>query len=56
MDDIGLTDDNKVFINKVFNSLCPDYRVLWSKIKGSSQYGENQWARDFKRKSKSKNQ
>ena len=52
MDDIGLTDDNKVFIN---HSLCPDYRVLWSKIKGSSQYGENQWARDFKRKSKSKN-
>ena len=30
MVDIGLTDDNKVFIN---HSLCPSYRVLWSKSK-----------------------
>ena len=28
MEDIGLTGDNKVFIN---HSLCPYYRVLWSK-------------------------
>ena len=30
MEDIGLTGDNKVFIN---HSLCPYYRVLWSKSK-----------------------
>ena len=30
MEDIGLTGDNKVFIN---HSLCPYYRVLWSKPK-----------------------
>ena len=30
MEDIGLTGDNKVFINR---SLCPYYRVLWSKSK-----------------------
>ena len=29
MEDIGLTGDNKVFIN---HSLCPYYRVLWSKL------------------------
>ena len=28
MEDIGLTGDNKVFIN---HSLCPYYRALWSK-------------------------
>ena len=30
MEDIGLTGDNKVFVN---HSLCPYYRVLWSKSK-----------------------
>ena len=30
MEDIGLTGDNKVFINP---SLCPYYRALWSKSK-----------------------
>ena len=30
MKDIGLIGDNKVFIN---HSLCPYYRVLWSKPK-----------------------
>ena len=30
MKDIGLTADNNVFIN---HSLCPYYRVLWSKSK-----------------------
>ena len=30
MEDIGLAGDNKVFIN---HSLCPYYRVLWSKSK-----------------------
>ena len=30
MEDIGLTGDNKVFTN---HSLCPYYRVLWSKSK-----------------------
>ena len=30
MEDIGLTGDNKFFIN---HSLCPYYRVLWSKAK-----------------------
>ena len=30
MEDIGLTGDNKAFIN---HSLCPYYRVLWSKSK-----------------------
>ena len=30
MEDIGLTGGNKVFIN---HSLCPYYRVLWSKSK-----------------------
>ena len=30
MEDIGLTGANKVFIN---HSLCPYYRVLWSKSK-----------------------
>ena len=30
VEDIGLTGDNKVFIN---HSLCPYYRVLWSKSK-----------------------
>ena len=30
MEDIGLTGDSKVFIN---HSLCPYYRVLWSKSK-----------------------
>ena len=30
MEDIGLTGDNKVFIN---HSFCPYYRLLWSKSK-----------------------
>ena len=30
MEDIGLTGDNKVFIN---HSVCPYYRLLWSKSK-----------------------
>ena len=30
IEDIGLTGDNKVFIN---HSLCPYYRILWSKSK-----------------------
>ena len=30
MEDIGLTGDNKVFIN---HSLCPYYHILWSKSK-----------------------
>ena len=30
IEDIGLTGDNKVFVN---HSLCPYYRVLWSKSK-----------------------
>ena len=30
MEDIGLSGDNKVFI---YHSLCPYYRVIWSKSK-----------------------
>ena len=37
MEDIGLTGDNKVFIN---HSLCPYYRVLWSKSKDLLNMGK----------------
>ena len=32
MEDIGLTGDNNIFIF-IYHSLCPSYRVLWSKSK-----------------------
>ena len=37
MEDIGLTGDKKVFIN---HSLCPYYRVLWSKSEVLLSMGE----------------